>query len=64
MSLDETNENDEIFDVAGYQYIIEKELLEKAAPITVDFTETGFKIDSAMVFEESACGGCSSAGSC
>ncbi len=64
MSLDETKENDEIFEVGGHQYVIEKGLLAEATPITVDFTETGFKIDSAMVFEESACGGCSSAGSC
>ncbi len=64
MSLDEIKENDEIFEVAGVQYVIEKDLLAQAAPVTVDYTETGFKVDSAMVFEESACGGCSSAGSC
>lgn len=64
MSLDETKDNDEIFDVGGYQYIIDKELLEKAAPITVDFTEVGFKIETAMVIEETGCSGCSSAGSC
>ncbi len=65
MSLDETKENDEIFTVGDFQYIIEKELLEKAAPITVDFTESGFKIDAALEMDASAgCGGCGSAGSC
>lgn len=64
MSPDETKDNDEIFEVSGQQYIIEKDLLEKAAPITIDFTEVGFEVKSAMVFEQTGCAGCSSAGSC
>ncbi len=64
MALDESKENDEIFEVGGHKYIIEKELLEKATPIIVDFTEMGFKIDANLDVGESACGGCSSAGSC
>ena len=64
MALDESKDNDEIFEVAGHKYIIEKELLEKVAPVTVDFTEVGFRIDANLEPGESACGGCSSAGSC
>lgn len=64
MALDELKENDEIFEVGGHKYVIEKELLAQATPITIDFTEMGFKIDAALEPGESACGGCSSAGSC
>ena len=36
---------------------------KETAPITVDFTEVGFKIETAMMIEETGCAGCSSAGS-
>ncbi len=64
MALDELKENDEVFEVGGHKYVIEKELLAQATPITVDFNETGFKIDAALDLGESGCGGCGSAGSC
>ncbi len=64
MALDEPKENDEVFEVGGHKYVIEKELLAQATPITVDFNEMGFKIDASLDMGESACGGCSSAGSC
>ncbi len=64
MALDELKENDEVFEVGGHKYVIEKELLAQVTPITVDFNETGFKIDAALDLEESGCGGCGSAGSC
>lgn len=64
MALDESKDTDEVFDVDGFNYIADKEFLEKAKPITVDFAYTGFKISSSIKFDEAAagCGGCS--GSC
>ena len=64
MALDELKENDQIFEVGGHKYLIEKKLLAKVTPITIDFNETGFKIDAALDPGESSCGGCGSAGSC
>lgn len=64
MTLDELKDNDEAIEAGGHKYVIEKELLAKAAPITVDFTETGFKVNSPMDLGGSACGSCGSSGSC
>ena len=60
MALDEPKENDSVFDVDGFQYLVDKDLLEKAKPIKVDYLNIGFKIDSGMDFgAASGCAGCS-----
>jgi len=61
MALDEPQENDEVYDIGPFKYVVDKELLEKAKPIKIDFMGNGFSITSSMVFEsESGCGGCGS----
>ena len=66
MALDEPKENDSVFDVNGFQFIMEKEFCEKAQPVKVDFLGYGFKIDSSIEFDagDSACGSCSTTGNC
>lgn len=64
MALDESKDGDEVFEIGGFSYVIEKELLAKATPVTVDFTEMGFRVDAALDLGESGCGSCSSEGSC
>jgi iron-sulfur cluster assembly protein len=66
MALDEPKDNDSVFDVNGFQFIMEKEFCEKAQPVKVDFLGYGFKIDSSIEFGagDSACGSCSTAGNC
>jgi hypothetical protein len=60
MALDEPKENDSVFDVEGFQYVVDNDLFEKAKPIKVDFLNIGFKIDSKLEFgAASGCGGCS-----
>ncbi len=59
MALDETRDTDEVYDFNGYSYIVDKEFLEKAQPIKVDFLSTGFFISSSIELG----GGCSSCGS-
>ena len=44
MALDEPKKNDEIFKIDGFEYVIDKNLLAKFKPISVDFNCTGFKI--------------------
>ena len=63
MALDEPRETDEVFDIDGFQYIIDKDFLEKTKPIKVDFLEIGFKLTSGLVFEQ-GCTSCSTTGSC
>ena len=50
---------DEAYDISGYKYVVDKELLEQAKPIKIDFMGMNFNITSSMVFE----GGCGSCGS-
>lgn len=63
MALDESNENDSVFENGGLTFIIEKALLEKAQPIEIDYLVTdkgeGFSINTGLK-KESDCGGCTS----
>ena len=63
MALDEPKDTDEVYEVNGYKYLVNKEFMEKAASIKVDFAMYGFKLDSGMDFS-SGCGSCSTEGSC
>jgi Fe-S cluster assembly iron-binding protein IscA len=44
MALDEPNDSDQIFEVDGFTYLVNKQLLDEAQPITVDFKAIGFYI--------------------
>lgn len=59
MALDEKGDNDSTFKVDGIQYLIDKSLLIKAQPITVDYGTNGFIVSSSLKFDS----GCSSCGS-
>ncbi len=64
MALDEAKDTDEVYEVDGYKYIVDRDFLKEATPIKVDFTDVGFKVDSSIKFDQSACGSCSSGGDC
>jgi Fe-S cluster assembly iron-binding protein IscA len=63
MALDEPKENDEVFDKNGLKFLINKELLDSAKPINVEFVETprgsGFSVTSGLTNKDSGCGSCS-----
>ena len=64
MALDEPKETDDVYDINGFQFIMDKDFGEKAKPVKVDFLGYGFKIDSSIEFNQaSACSGCGSASS-
>lgn len=63
MALDEAKDSDEVFDIGGFQYVVDKEFLETAKPIKVDFQETGFKLTAGITFS-SGCNTCGSDGCC
>ena len=54
LALDETKDTDSIFDINGFQFIIDEDLLGKAAPIKVDFAYFGFHLECALE-PEAAC---------
>ena len=60
MALDEPQSNDEVYTIDGFQYLIEKEFLEKAKPVKVDFMGMGFQITSSIELGGGGCSGCGS----
>ena len=61
MALDEPKETDEVFEIDGFQFLVNKDFMAKAQPTKVDFLGMGFKLDCSLEF--SAAGGCSGCGS-
>ena len=61
MALDESKENDEVFDDKGLTYVVEKSLYDNAKPIKIDYVTSpmgeGFNIASSMKMDASSCGG-------
>jgi len=52
MALDEPKETDSIFDIDGFKFIVDEDLLIKVAPIKIDFAHFGFQLDCTFEFEE------------
>jgi len=50
MALDEPNEQDEQFEIDGFKYIVNKDFLQRATPIKIDFHMYGFKLDCGIDF--------------
>jgi len=63
MVLDELKDTDDVFNIDGFQFVVDKEFLKEAEPITVDFAHFGFQIDCALQFEE-GCSGCGTSRAC
>jgi hypothetical protein len=65
MALDEPKDTDNVYDVNGFKFIMDKDFDEKAKPVTIDFMGYGFKISSSIDFgPASGCSACSSSGGC
>jgi len=63
MALDEPKETDNVYEIDGFKYIVDKEFLEKVKPIKIDFSVMGFKIDCRTDFG-SECSSCGTHSSC
>ena len=65
LALDEARDNDDVFDLNGYTFVVDKELMAEASPITVDMTDYGFAVGSSLQLGGGSCGsggGCGSGG--
>ena len=60
MALDEPRDTDDVFDVKGLKFVVDKEFMGKAEKINIDFTGMGFHLDSNFVMEQSGCSSCGS----
>jgi Fe-S cluster assembly iron-binding protein IscA len=57
MALDEKKDTDAVFTFDDVEYIMDKDLLEKASPVDVDFEGMGFRLESSIKPPE-GCSGC------
>jgi len=58
MALDEPKDSDDVYDIDGFKYIVNKEFMEKIKPVKIDFMGLGFKLDCGFDFGP----GCQSCG--
>jgi Fe-S cluster assembly iron-binding protein IscA len=56
-TLDEPRDTDDVFNIDGFKFIIDKDFMKAAEPIKVDFSEFGFQFDCGLEFEDT-CSGC------
>ncbi len=63
MALDEPKDTDNVYDVDNFKYVVNKDFIDKAKPIKIDFNNYGFKITSKIDLN-SGCSSCSTTGSC
>ncbi len=64
LGLDAAKEGDETITLEGYDFVVDKALLEEAKPMEINLTPMGIEISSSLVFETSEGGCCGSCGSC
>ncbi|THB79404.1 MAG: hypothetical protein D3926_10825 [Desulfobacteraceae bacterium] len=65
MALDEPRETDDTFDVKGLKFVVDKDFMEKAENIKIDFSGMGFHLDSNIdLGGQDGCSGCGSSGTC
>ena len=63
LDLDEPNDTDNVFDIDGFQFIVDKEFMKEAESIKVDFSGFGFQFDCGLEFEDE-CTACETSSSC
>jgi len=64
MALDEPKDTDNIYNINNVEYLVDKNFMEKAKPITVDFMQMGFQITSGLPISPPSCSGCGSTSNC
>jgi len=49
LGLDEPNDNDEVYDISGFKYVVDKELMKEAKNIKIDCVSGSITITSSMI---------------
>ena len=63
MALDEPRDTDNVFEIDGLKYIVDKKFMQEAEPIKVDFSGFGFQFDCGIDLEE-GCSACPTSSAC
>ncbi len=58
VALEKPKKNDVVFEIEGFQYIIDKTLLQHVQPVTVHSDGYGFRISGSGIYPHSGCGSC------
>jgi len=57
LALDEPKDTDNVYDVEGFRYVIDKDFMERVKPVKIDYMTMGFKVSSSIDFGSGS--GCS-----
>ena len=57
-ALEKPKESDHVFEIDGFQYVVDKMLLEKVQPIKMDSDGYGFRISGRGIAPHHGCGNC------
>ena len=63
MALDEPKDTDNVYEINGFQFVMDKDFDRKVQPVKVDFMGYGFSISSNLASNES-CSACGTTGTC
>lgn len=58
VSLEKPTEADDIFNIAGHTYIIDRKLLKKIAPVKMDADGICFQLSGRGLYPPTGCGSC------
>ncbi|OEU64819.1 MAG: heme biosynthesis protein HemY [Desulfovibrio sp. S3730MH75] len=68
LGLDAAKDEDETITLEGYDFVLDKDLLDQAKPMEIHLTPMGVEVSSSLVFDEKPgggdCGSCGCDGSC
>ncbi len=64
MALDQVRPTDQVYDIEGTTYVINRDFLHTAQPLRIDYGAEGFEISSPVDLEALKCAGCKAAGKC
>jgi len=64
LALDEPKDNDEVYDLQGLKYLVDQELMDKMANISIDFIERGWQSGFSITAENFTPKSCGSSCSC
>ncbi|GAB6905796.1 HesB-like domain protein [Desulfosarcina cetonica] len=63
MALDTIGDKDAVHEAGGFQFIMDRALLEQAQPVEIDYADKSFRISSKLELS-GGCQSCGTAGSC
>jgi len=61
MALDASKETDVTFVVGGFDYLVDRDLLERIQPLTIEYSPAGFKVTGCLT-PGSGTSGCAGGG--